>query len=367
MKPGRFLLSLSLLVPLCVVSGARASDEITYTGPPKIMRFSAYYAPVYPVFKLGIEPWMRMVERESNGKIVFKTYMGGVLHSAKDGFKAMRSNIADITTGYPAYQAGSFNLCLAADLPFASPNAWVAALVMEKLYPKYLKKEYENLGVYLAFYTNTSTYNLISKKPVRKFEDLKGMKIRSFGGTCSAMLKRLGAVPVMVQAAEIYTSFQRGILDGVLLPDNSAYSFRLHEIGKYSTAFGLTRMGIPYCMNRKTFDALPNDLKRFFYNKLRQAAQMTSGAYEIADRAAREKMIEAGVERITLPPEELQKLRDAVAPLWDDFIATNEAKGLPARQFVQEMRALTAKYASWSPEQIMQEVVEHPVQGIIDF
>lgn len=346
---------------------ASADSSITYNGPPKKIRFSVYYPAAYPVYEVGLSKWIPMVEKESGGKIVFDNYFGGVLHSAKDGFRAMNSDIADITTGYPAYQPGSFDLCHVADMPFAFTNAWTAGLVMEELYPKYFKKEYENNGVYLAFYTCTSNYNLISKKPVRKFEDLKGMKIRSFGGACSEMLKKLGAVPVMVQSGEVQTSFQRGIIDGALFSDNSAASFRLHEIGKYSTEFGLTRMGIPYCMNKKTFDALPPDLKSFFYNKLRQGCQIASGSYEIADKAALDEMRKAGVERIVMAPDEVAKCRKAVEPLWQEFIEKNEAKGLPAKALVKELHDLDKKYSTWTPDQIFEYVTKQPTQGIIGF
>ena len=355
-----------VIFALLTLTGHAAEKPVS--GSPAIdFRFSAYYPPVYPVYRVGLQNWIADVEEESGGRINITEYLSGVLHSAKDGFQAVRSDIADITTGYPAYQAGSFHLAHAADLPFAFENAWVASLVMEELYPKYLKTEYEKMGVYLGFYLCTSNYNLISKKPVRTYEDLKGMKIRSFGGTCSTMLKKLGAVPVMVQSGEIYTSFQRGILDGVLFGDNGAASYRLYEIGKYSTAFSLTRMGIPYCMNKKTFDAMPPDVKQFFYNKLRQGAQIGSGAYELADNTALEEMKANGVERIVMAPEEIEKCRKAVAPLWDEFIEENEKLGLPARQFISELRALNEKYSNRTPEELYLQVTQNPVLGIIDF
>ena len=367
-KTALFCQVVSVIMGILLASTlALADSSITYDGPPKKIRFSVYYPAAYPVYEVGLSKWIPMVEKESGGKIVFDNYFGGVLHSARDGFRAMASDIADITTGYPAYQPGSFNLCLVADMPFTFTNSWTAGLVMEELYPKYFKKEYENNDVYLAFYTCTSNYNLISKKPVRKFADLKGMKIRSFGGVCSDMLKKLGAVPLMVQSGEVETSFERGIIDGALFSDNSAASFRLHEIGKYSTDLGLTRMGIPYCMNKKTFDALPPDLKVFFYNKLRQGCQIASGSYEIADKAALAEMLKAGVERIIMAPEEVEKCRKAVEPMWQEFVDKNEAKGLPAKALVKELRELDKKYSTWTPDQIFEYVTKKPIQGIISF
>jgi len=53
-----------------------------------------------------------------------------------------------------------------------------------------------------------------------------------------------------------------------------------------------------------------------------------------------------------------------VEPLYEEFIKENE--GLPAREMVKEMRAMSKKYHDWTQEQLMKEVMEHPIRGIID-
>lgn len=334
---------------------------------PVEFRFSGYYPESYPVFKEGFKKWEELVEKESNGQIVFKNYLNGVINSAKHGFRAAATGICDLTTGYPGYQITSFNLALVNDLPYAVSSQHGGALAMETLYPKYFKQEYEKMGVYLGCWVTTSAYNLISKKPVRKLEDLKGMKIRSFGGMCSTALELVGAVPIMVQSAESYTAFQSGVVDGVLYPDSSMVSYRLYEIGKYHTDLGLIRMGIPYAMNPQFFNRLSPDMKKFMYAKLRQASQMASVAYDIDDAAARETLKENGVEMIELPPEEMARIKKATQPMWENFIKENEAKGLPARQLVTELRELETKYSAMTPEQLFDLVTKNPVPGIIDF
>src|SRR5690606_32610959 len=126
--------------------------------------------------------WVDMVEDESNGKIKIQSYLGGTLHGARDGFKAAVNDITDFTAAYTMYQPGSFSLPHALDLPFAFPNSAVASKVAEELYPKYFKKEYEAMGVYLAQYAANGSYNLFTKKPIRTLADMKGMKIRAAGG-----------------------------------------------------------------------------------------------------------------------------------------------------------------------------------------
>ncbi|MDR2743953.1 MAG: TRAP transporter substrate-binding protein DctP [Desulfovibrio sp.] len=354
------ILAFIMAFSTCICQSTIAAESVE-------MRFSAYYPESYPVYKEGFKVWEEMVTKESGGKVTFKNYLNGVLHTAKQGFRAAMTDICDLTHAYPSYQPASFQLSMINDLPFALSTTYGGVLAMETLYPKYFKKEYEKMGVLLGAWVTTSEYNLITKKPVRSLADLKGMKIRSYGGLCSDTLTLLGAVPVMVQSAESYTSFQNGVVDGVLWPDSSMVSYRVYELGKYHTKIGLSHMGVPYALSPKFFEKLSPDMKKYMYNKLRQASHMASMSYDIDDKYARQVLKENGVEFIDLPEEEKAKFRNAVQPMWQKFIDDNEAKGLPARKLVEELRSLDAKYSAMSPEQVFEEVSKRPMQGIIDF
>lgn len=349
---------------LCVL--AFFASAALADGPVEF-RFSAYYPESYPVFKEGFRRWEELVDKESNGKIVFKNYLNGVLHTAKHGFRAAMTGICDLTHAYPGYQPASFSLSHINDLPYALSSQHGGVLAMESLYPKYFKQEYEKMGVLLGCWVTTSEYNLITKKPVRSLEDLKGMKIRSFGGLCSTTLELLGAVPIMVQSSESYTAFQNGVVDAVLYPDSSMVSYRLYEVGKYHTRIALTRMGVPYALSPQFFERLSPEMQTFMYAKLRQASQIAAVSYELDDIAARKTLRENGVEMIDLSAEEMARFKKAVEPMWDNFVRENEAKGLPARQLVTELRELDAKYGAMTQEQVFALVTKSPLSGIIDF
>lgn len=356
---------LKVLVTLCIITLCTGLPALA-DGPVEV-RFSAYYPESYPVFKEGFKKWEEIVEKESNGKIVFKNYLNGVLHAAKHGFRATMTDICDLTHAYPGYQSASFSLSHINDLPYALNTQHGGSLAMETLYPKYFKQEYEKMGVLLGCWVTTSEYNLIAKKPVRTLEDLKGMKIRSFGGLCSTTLELLGAVPVMVQSAESYTAFQNGVVDAVLYPDSSMVSYRLYEVGKYHTRIALTRMGVPYAMSPQFFNRLSPDMKRFMYAKLRQASQLAAVSYEVDDIAARKTLKENGVEMIVLTPEEMARFKKAVEPMWENFVKENEARGLPARQLVAELRELDAKYSAMTQEQVFDLVTRDPLPRLVDY
>jgi TRAP-type C4-dicarboxylate transport system substrate-binding protein len=369
MKLFKMFMSL-FLSGACIILGAswiQGAEKFTYNGPIITLRYSHFAPATHKMSKAVGDPWIKMVEEESGGKVRIQAYLGGTLHGAKDGFKACISDITDFTPAYTMYQAGSFHLPHVLDLPFAFPSSAVACKVAEELYPKYFKKEFEGMGVYLANYNANGAYNFFSKIPIRKLEDMKGLKVRSPGGTSSKIIKALGAVPVHVPSTEAYTAFQRGVVDAVFFYNTAGVSYRIHELAKYLTEVKINIPANSWAFNRKTFDNLPPEVKRFIYNMQRRLSEMYGIQYDYQDTLSlKNEIAEKGIQVIKLSPKEMERWKGAVEPLWQDFIKENEAKGLPAKELVKDLRARAQKYAGWSPEQLMKEVIEHPVPGIID-
>ncbi len=309
-----------------------------------------------------------MVEKESKGKYKFQNYMNGMLNNARHGFRAVSSGTCDLTHGYPVYNAASFQISLVDYLPYIFPSNHVAVLVMEELYPKYFKEEYERQGGYMAFWINTSDYVLLTKKPVRSIDDLKGMKIRAGGGISTEATAALGAVPVSVLPAETYTSVQSGVVDGAILPAGTLTSYKVHEVAKYCTRLnGFTYTGVPFVLRRGFFDALSPEQKDYFYRKLRQCAQSTSNGYNIDEKESFDLMKASGVEIIDLPPQEIERMRKAVQPVYDKFIADCKAKGLPAEELLKDIKLLVDKYGKMTPEETYEHVTKNPIKGIINY
>jgi TRAP-type C4-dicarboxylate transport system substrate-binding protein len=316
-----------------------------------------------------MESVFKRLEAESNGKLLIKPYWGGTLHGARDGFKAAAENITDYTHATSGHQPGSFQLIHGISLPFMFPDGPVGAMVYEELYPKYFKKEYENMNVYFGGVMMTSSLRFVSKKPIRKLEDLRGVKVGSpMGGVVADIFTSLGAVSVPMQPAEMYTSFQRGVFDVFAGHDSTFCTFRAYELANFKTIVDLAVAPLEFGLNRKTFDSLPKDLKIILYNWFRKHAQFTSQVHSLRDgERCNVKLKESGIEEIELSPEESQRWKDATGTIMDKFITENEAKGLPAKQLIADMRDLSKKYSTMTWNDLMRRTIEHPIQGIIDF
>ena len=78
-------------------------------------------------------------------------------------------------------------------------------------YAKFKPKEFDEVKV--MYFHGQPPGILHTKKPVNKLEDLKGMKIRTFGSNAEFM-KLLGGIPVAMPMGDAYDAISKGVADG---------------------------------------------------------------------------------------------------------------------------------------------------------
>ena len=344
-----------------------AEPQVTYDGQAFNLIFSHPSPPaslVPPVWRAGLS-WQ---EKATNGKLTFKEYGAGSLHGAKDGFKAVRSHITDYATCFVAHEARGFPFTKAFELPFVSPSNPLAGVrIVAELAPKYFKPEFENRDVYFGYMVLVGTADIMSRKPIRKLEDMQGLKIIAQGFDPLAA-KALGAVIVNIPYPDIYASFQQGIVDAVLWVDPGFVPFKIYELAKYHTTLNISAQHIDTCINQQSFDSLPKELKQTFYGFQQRIAYAVAKRVGVDFRAkAMEIYKKNGVEMITLPPEEIDRWKAAMKPVLEQWVDKHEAKGLPARELLTDIERLTKKYNSMTGDEIFKLIVEKPVPGIIDY
>lgn len=354
------VLSIGLMIPM------RSSAQSTQAEGSVTLTYSNYYPETSAVVQNIHKPVLRDITEGTNGRVAFKEYWAGSLHSLPDGFKAASSGLTNLTQAYVFTSSGSFDLPHCDSLPFAFSNSVVGSVVMEELYPKYFKKEYEKQNVYLGFYPVLEYTGIISKKPIRTLEDLKGKKLYVPGGMLQTVYKALGATPTFIPPAECFNALQRGILDGLLYPAGLIIPQRYHELAKYFTNLPVSYGAIPFAMNKDAFNKMPKDLKASFYNRMRYGAYLMGKLYYDMDRKAIELMREKGVEIIEPTKEERARWVKATASVWDEYAAKYEGKGLPAKALINDLKALNAKYSAMSMDALGEHILKNPPHGVID-
>ena len=326
-----------MMAPVAFPLQASAADQKQYN-----LKLGTHW-PVRHLMTPIIKGWISDMETRTQGRLKIKYYPADQLLSLKDALEKMSSGIADMGDMNPTYYPAQFPLSSVHSLPFAYSSSTNGTNTLMKLRPA-LDKEYAANNLKLLWGLIPPMYQpILVDKKIRKLEDWKGIRFRSGGGGQKMALQFLGAVPVVVQTGELYTSLQRGTIDGAVFPLSAAYAFKLNEVVKHVTNAGVSSVAIVLCMNLDSWNSLPKDIQGGVMTASAAVAQKTCSTYDTKETAAFVGWKKEGIDIYTPPDEELALWKRTVAPVWDKWIKEKEAKGLPAKKIVEKLRKLAVE------------------------
>ncbi len=117
-----------------------------------------------------------------------------------------------------------------------------------------------------------------SKHPVRKPEDLKGLKIRVVGSPIFIdIFRQLGADPINMNWGDAVTAFQQGTVDGQENPVAILLAVQIYQFQKYATFWNYLVDPLILYWSKKEWDTFPDDIRQAI-----QEAAIEAGRFEKA-------------------------------------------------------------------------------------
>ncbi|MGG5818063.1 TRAP transporter substrate-binding protein [Falsiroseomonas sp. HW251] len=94
-------------------------------------------------------------------------------------------------------------------------------------------------------------------QPIRTLDDLRGMKVRSFTASMSALLERLGATPVTLAFPEVYPALQRGLATCGITSPTSANTGKWPEVTTHLMPLSVSGSVQAHLVNLAWWNRLP--------------------------------------------------------------------------------------------------------------
>jgi TRAP-type C4-dicarboxylate transport system substrate-binding protein len=314
-----------------------AVDSLKAEAEPIRLTFSIFFPASHGQAKAAMA-WAKEIEDRTKGKVQITTFPAGTLTTAPQCYDGVVKGISDLGFSLFAYTRGRFPVMAAVDLPMGYPNGKVASCVANEFAKTFKPKELEDVKV---LYLHAHGPGLLhTKKPVRKLEDLKGMKIRATG-LSSKVVEALGGVPVAMPQGDTYEALQKGVVEGTFGPMEVLKGWKQAEVIKYTTecsSVGYTT-AMFIVMNLEKWNTLPADVKKIFEEVSEKYTRIHGEVWDSTDKEGRDYTLSLGNQIIPLSDEENARWRKAVEPVIEDFI-TNTPKG---GEYVSKIRELMAK------------------------
>ncbi|HEY1845868.1 MAG TPA: TRAP transporter substrate-binding protein [Buttiauxella sp.] len=240
------------------------------------------------------------LRQQTNGELEIKVFPSGVLGDEKQMIEQAQMGAIDMIRVSMAP--------VAAILPdvevFTLPYVFRDEDHMHKVIDGDLGKEIgdkltSNPKSRLVFlgWMDSGTRNLITKNPVVKPEDLRGMKIRVQGSPVAlATLKDMGANSVAMGVSEVYSGMQTGVIDGA---ENNPPTFIAHNympVAKNYTLSGHFITPEMLLYSKVKWDRLSADDQKKILTLAREAQMEQRELWNAYNKQALEKMKAGGVQ-----------------------------------------------------------------------
>lgn len=325
------------------LAGAARSQE---APKPIELSYSIFFPPTHIQCQTA-ESWAREVESRSGGAVKITLYPGGALTKAPQVYDGVATGISDIGMSCFAYTRGRFPLLEGLDLPLGYPDGKTATEIATAIAMKHMPQEIAD--THLLYIHAHGPGILASKVPVRKLEDLKGVKVRATG-LSAKVVEALGGTPVSMSQPETYEALQKGVVDATLCPIETLKGWKQGEVVQYvtdSSCVGYTT-AMFVVMNKASWDKLPAEVQKVFTDVSAEWVAKHGEAWDQADEEGREFVLGLKREMIDLSAEEQARWKEAVKPILDDYVKQAAEKGLPGEAFLADIQAMLAKPAAAS-------------------
>jgi len=303
--------SLLFIVAIClglvVMSCNRGGGGGSGGSGPIILRIANDMALMHPKTQ-GIEVFAAYINEHSNGRIKVQTFHDGTLGGPNEYLEAIIAGgtIQAATIGTEFEPRAP--IVVSWEVPFLFPS-WdevkkVAASDFALTLYDHFPKEH---NVRAVGWIPQGRRLIMTNRPIRSMADFNGFRLRVPQiDLYLAVGRNLGASPIAVPLAELYTSLEQGIVDGFELPHGNLVTGRFYEILKYVLMTEHITAFHNMFINEAFFQSLPPDLQQVVLDAGRH---MTEQTFQIAidfERDALEYLQSQGVTLIT-PDENFRR------------------------------------------------------------
>ena len=321
-------------------------------GQEVTLRLHHFLPAASNVHRFFLAPWAQKIAQESNNRLRIQIFPAMQLGGAPPQlYDQARDGVADIVWTLPGNTPGRFPRIEVMELPFvAHASGVVNAKATQELFSTLIPDEFREVHPICVWSHDGG--HIHANRPVRRQEDLRGLRLRFPTRLAGEALRTLGAAPVGLPVPQVPEALAQRAIDGAVVPWEVVPSIRLAELVNnhteitgtpcfYTTSFILA-------MNRARYAGLPADLRAVLdANSGEVAATMAGRVWDERGPVVRAEVARRRQNTIVqLSAAEKERWQIATRPVLEGWFNAMRERNVDGQALLAQARALIAKHSA---------------------
>lgn len=292
----------SAALALGLSTGLCAPNAVAEPSKPIKWTVIGSWPQVAVEIKHQLVPWVQAINERLKGRLEITT-AGPEAVVPTEQLKAVRAGIFDANFTHPAYHAGDLGLGMGLDIFFATSTEMRAAGAYDVMAEAYSKTQ----GVhFLGNFRSGAGYQIMMRNKCIQKADLTGLKIRT-NPFYDGLIHGLGGATVGIPGSELYTSLEKGVVDGATWAAFGSLDFKWYEVAQYQIRPIYGQNSLSLLVNMDSWNKLPKDLQEEVTKITREVEESTHQKLKGLWKEEEAEVLRRGQKLCELPPEEAKK------------------------------------------------------------
>lgn len=287
----RYLTTLAATAAMALALAAPAAAQ-------NVLRFNHVLGPSEP-YHAGFQDWAKRVEERTNGGLKIEVFHSAQLGVEEDIIEQIRQG-ANIGQNTDSARLGTYvpSLAVMNGPYFATSLDDVWKYTQSPTVKGWTDELASAHGIKVVCFDWVQGFrHFFTNKPIRKPEDLSGLRIRTPPAPIwQESIRALGAEPVAMAFGEMYPGLQQKAIDGVELVYANIPGGRFYEVLDYANETGHIMLINFQIVSAQWFDGLPADQQAALTEECSAAGRGTSQKIAEAAEAIKADLQTKGME-----------------------------------------------------------------------
>jgi TRAP-type mannitol/chloroaromatic compound transport system substrate-binding protein len=286
------------------------------------------------------------VELLTDGKLKFEVFPAGTIGSPLKVTETVQRKVAQAGHHWSGYDYGIDKTAVlfggyAGSMPAEHYLHWLYEGGGAEIWRQWRLEKYGLIAMPCG--SHADEIHMVSHRPIRRIEDLKGLKLRT-SGAWAEIAGSLGASTVVLSGPDTFPALEKKVVDAIEWANPSInYALGFHKVAKYHMLPGVHQASSAQeCLfDKAVWDALAPRNQQLIETAAKMAVVKAWMQFNNDDTIALGKLKAEGAEFVVLEPSYIEAVKSATRD-WED--KTAEAEGVWFKKVLHHQRAFAKQW-----------------------